>query len=373
MPEAVLENMIRGYLATDQPVHTFGWQGGEPMLMGVDFLRNITNLQKKYGRAGTRIANAIQTNATLIDDAAAEHFARYRFLVGCSLDGPAHIHDRYRRSSGGGPSHAAVLKGINLLQKHRVEFNILVLVTRANVNKAKEVYRYLVDQGFYYHQYIPCVEFDAKGTLQPFAITGRQWGDFMCEIFDLWYYRDRQTVSVRYFDAILQKFFDGSCQICTLGDNCCQYFVVEYNGDIYPCDFFVKEDLRLGNIRDMTWEAAQAAPRYQNFGRQKSRCNAVCITCSCRDLCMGDCLKNRLYGNHEARKISYLCTGWQQLIRHSRHKLQDIAEEIRTSQIRADQRVLRSEAGRRRVAPNTGRNQPCPCGSGRKYKKCCGR
>ncbi len=340
--------------------------------MGVNFFRKITDLQKKHGRAGTRIANGIQTNATLIDDAAAEHFARYRFLIGCSLDGPAHLHNRYRRSAGGSPSHAAVLKGINRLVRHQVEFNILVLVSQANVQQAKEVYRYLVDQGFHYHQYIPCVEFDSKGDLLPFAITDRQWGDFMCEIFDLWYYRDRRTVSVRYFDSILQKLVDGSCNICTLGDNCCQYFVVEYNGDIYPCDFFVREDLKIGNIRDMSWGYALTSTLYKDFGHQKSRCNPACMTCDCRDLCMGDCLKNRLYGNSEARNISWLCSGWQQLIRHTRDKLQDIADGIRESRIRADQRMLRLEAGRHRVVPRTGRNQPCPCGSGRKYKKCCG-
>jgi hypothetical protein len=234
-------SIIRGYLSTPQLVCTFGWQGGEPMLMGLDFFRRVTDFQQKHGRAGTRIANGIQTNATLIDDAAAEHFARYRFLIGCSLDGPAQMHDRYRRATGGGPSHAAVLRGINLLERHRVEFNILVLVTQANVHHAKEVYRYLVDLGFYYHQYIPCVEVDKTGTLLPFVVTGRQWGDFMCEIFDLWYYQDRQTVSIRYFDSILKKLIDGSCNICTLGNNCCQYFVVEYNGDIYPCDFFLEK------------------------------------------------------------------------------------------------------------------------------------
>lgn len=373
MPEAVLEKLIRGYLSTRQPVHTFGWQGGEPMLMGIDFFRNITDLQKKYGRPGTRIANGIQTNATLIDDAAAEHFARYRFLIGCSLDGPAQMHDRYRRTAGGGPSHAAVLKGINLLKRHRVEVNILVLVSQANVHHPKEVYRYLVDRGFFYHQYIPCVEFDSKGALLPFAVTGRQWGAFMCEIFDLWYYRDRRTVSVRYFDSILQKLIDGSCNICTLGDNCCQYFVVEYNGDIYPCDFFVREDLKLGNIMDISWADALATPLYNDFGIKKKRCNPACMACDCLDLCMGDCLKNRRCGNYETRNISWLCTGWQQLIRYTRNKLQDIADGIRESQIRADQRMLRSNADRRRTGSSTGRNQPCPCGSGRKYKKCCGR
>ncbi|MCP4153559.1 MAG: SPASM domain-containing protein [bacterium] len=148
---------------------------------------------------------------------------------------------------------------------------------------------------------------------------------------------------------------------------------MEHNGDIYPCDFFVRENLKLGNIMDISWEEVLAAPLYKDFRIQKSRFNPACMTCNCRDLCMGDCLKNRIYGNSNARNISWLCTGWQQLIGHSRDKLQDLADGIRGSQIRADQKVLRSKAGRRRFGPGTGRNQPCPCGSGRKYKKCCDR
>jgi uncharacterized protein len=368
MSEAVLEKMIRGYLSTPQPVYTFGWQGGEPMLMGLDFFRKVTDLQKKYGRAGARIANGVQTNATLIDDETAEHFARYRFLVGCSLDGPAQIHDRYRRTKGGRTSHAAVLKGIHILERHRVEFNILVLVTRANVHRAKEVYTYMVDQGFFYHQYIPCVEFDEKGTLLPFAITGQQWGDFMCSIFDMWYARDRNRVSVRYFDAVLQKMINGCANICTLGNDCRQYFVVEHNGDIYPCDFYVREDLKLGNIMDTSWEEALDSPLYKDFGVQKSRRNPACTTCDCLYLCMGDCLKHRTCGDHIAGNLSWLCAGWQQLIRHARDRLQDIAEELRSRQP-----VQRSQTYRPITTSKVGRNQPCPCGSGIKYKKCCGR
>jgi uncharacterized protein len=372
MSEAVLEKMIQGYMATIQPVYTFGWQGGEPTLMGLNFFREVIDLQKKYGRAGTPVANGIQTNATLIDDRFAEHLARYRFLVGCSLDGPAQIHDRYRRTRAGGPSHAAVLKGINILKRHRVEFNVLVLVTQANVHRARDVYSYLVDQGFYYLQYIPCVEFDEKGTLMPYAITGQQWGDFMCTIFDQWYLRNRNTVSVRNFDSILQKLIDGSSNICTLGDNCCQYFVVEHNGDIYPCDFFVQENLKIGNIMDMSWKDALRASIYNDFGTQKSCYNSSCTTCDCLDLCMGDCLKHRVYGDHAAQNQSWLCTGWQQLIRHTRDKLQVIAKELRERQISANQRELRSKADRRIRSARPGRNQPCPCGSNLKFKKCCG-
>jgi uncharacterized protein len=161
---------------------------------------------------------------------------------------------------------------------------------------------------------------------------------------------------------------DGSANICTLGNNCCQYFVVEHNGDLYPCDFYVRKDLKLGNIVDTSWEEALAAPLYKDFGVQKSRLNPACTTCDCLDLCMGDCLKHRAYGDHAARNLSWLCAGWQQLIRHTRDKLHDVAEEISRRQP-----VLRPKTSRSKTESKVGRNQPCPCGSGIKYKKCCGR
>lgn len=373
MSEVVLEKMIQEYMATDQHVYTFGWQGGEPTLMGLDFFKKAVELQEKYSSAGTSITNGIQTNATLIDDNFAEHFANNQFLVGCSIDGPAEIHDHYRRNKAGGPSHAAVLKGIKMLQRHRVEFNILVLVSKANVDHAMEVYNYLVDQGFYYHQYIPCVEFDNKGQLLPFAITDQQWADFMCTVFNQWYSSSRNKVSVRYFDSILQKLMDGTSNICSLEDNCCQYFVVEHNGDIYPCDFFVQENLKIGNIMDISYKEALRSPIYNDFGAQKSCFNSLCKKCNYLGFCMGDCLKHRVYCDHPAENMSWLCNGWQQILDHTLDKLQVMAKEIRQKQIFANQQKFRMEniSGTKSLLP--GRNQPCICGSNLKFKKCCGK
>jgi uncharacterized protein len=149
-----------------------------------------------------------------------------------------------------------------------MEFNILVLVSQANVSRAREVYRYLVDSGFYFHQYIPCVEFDDRGKLLPFAISGPEWGNFLCEIFDLWYPHDIQSVSVRHFDSLLHKIVDSSVTVCTLSENCCQYFVVEHNGDIYPCDFFVRKNCKLGNITKTSWRRVISSSVYQSFSAE---------------------------------------------------------------------------------------------------------
>jgi len=329
MSEEVLSRLVRSYLDTEQPVHTFAWQGGEPTLMGLEFFRRVTDLQAEHGRAGTAVANGLQTNATLIDDALAEHLAQYRFLVGCSLDGPARMHNRYRRALSGKPSHADVLRGIRTLQRHQVEFNILVLVSRANVRHAREVYRYLTDQGFLFHQYIPCVEFNEQGEPEPISITGDEWGAFLCAIFKEWYPDDIYTVSVRNFDALLNRLVDGTVVVCTMGDNCCQYFVVEHNGDIYPCDFFVDEDLKLGNIMNASWEDLLACRTYCDFGARKRKWHAACSTCDCLDLCSGDCLKHRMYAGNPPQNRSRLCSGIKQFIGHTRTHFEALAQQVR--------------------------------------------
>jgi MoaA/NifB/PqqE/SkfB family radical SAM enzyme len=205
MSDATLERLISGYMATDQAACTFIWQGGEPTLLGLEFFRRVTDLQRKYGRPGAVVANMLQTNATLITDELARHFAQYRFLIGVSLDGPPDVHDRYRRTLDGAGTHAEVSRGIERLRRHGVEFNILTLVTEANAGRAREIYRYFRDRGMLYHQYIPCVEFDAQGRLRPYSVGGEAWGRFLCELFDEWKARDTRRVSVRLFDSIIQK------------------------------------------------------------------------------------------------------------------------------------------------------------------------
>lgn len=269
MDEAVLEHLIRTYLATPQPCHIFTWQGGEPTLLGYDFFHHVVELQKKYSCEGTLIANGVQTNATLLDDKLCALFRRYNFLVGCSLDGPAAIHDKYRVTSTGRPTHSLVMQGIEMMQRHGVEFNIMTLVSQANVRRAEEIYRYFRDRGFLYHQYIPCVEFDEKGRLQPYAINGEEWGNFLCRIFDAWFPNDIHAVSVRHFDTILAKMVHNEIHTCTIGKACRGHLVVEHNGDIFPCDFFVQKELRLGNIMKQSWKEILASSAYINFGAQK--------------------------------------------------------------------------------------------------------
>lgn len=337
--------------------------------MGLDFFRKVVALQKHYGSKGAIISNSLQTNVTRIDEKLARHFARYCFLLGCSLDGPDGIHDRYRRTAGGNATHEMVMSGIDTLKRHGVEFNILALVSKANVEQASEIYQYLTGKGFFFQQYIPCVEFGEDGKLLPVAINGREWGEFLCTLFDNWYPHDIHRVSIRLFDSVLQKILEGTVNACHMGRNCCQYFVVEYNGDIYPCDFFVEKPLKIGNIMDTGWDEALAAKTYQDFGSRKSNWNEQCESCDCLNYCRGDCLKHRLYAGNTARNLSWLCEGWRRFFRYTRRRFHKIADGIQP------QRQAVAQQGQEgRSKPSTpGRNAPCPCGSGKKFKQCCGR
>jgi uncharacterized protein len=368
MSDTVLSRLIQTYMATPQPQYTFGWQGGEPTLMGADFFRRAVELQMKYGRSGASVGNGVQTNGVLIDDEMAALFARYHFLLGVSLDGPPALHDRYRLTGGGNGSHHLVMRGIEKLREHGVEFNILTLVSAANVGEGAAVYRYLTDNGFLFHQYIPCVEVDANRGLLPFSISGEQWGEFMCTVFDQWYAHDTRRVSVRLFDAIVSLLVNGRRDVCHFGRDCCQYFVVEYNGDVFPCDFFVEKRLHLGNIMHDAWSALQASPMYAAFGRQKALCHPLCAACEFADICVGDCLKHRFCGNGgDPARLSHLCSGWKMFFSHTLDRFRELAAGIQE-----EQRHRSRQAPPRVAAGAVGRNDLCPCGSGRKYKKCCG-
>lgn len=370
MSEIVLEKMIASYMATDQPQYSFGWQGGEPTLMGVDFFRKVIDLQKKYGKKHSIVSNALQTNATMINDELAAHLGMFNFLVGVSIDGPEDVHNQYRKTVEGKGTHHRVLQGIEFLRRHKVDFNVLTLVNSANVDKGKKIFEYFYEQNLLYQQYIPCVEFDSEGNQLPYTITGKQWGNFLCALFDAWIgKKDPLATSIRLFDSILLFMLEGTYSLCHMAGNCCQCFVVEYNGDVYPCDFFVQPPLLLGNIMKQTWGDFFTLDRYRSFGRQKNEWNEKCRDCEFLLYCSGDCLKHRLYAGENPQKLSWLCEGWKRFFQYS---LPEFFKLARTILNRRKETGISSSTLRVLRLIKTGRNEPCFCGSGKKFKKCHG-
>ncbi|TVM19394.1 anaerobic sulfatase maturase [Oceanidesulfovibrio indonesiensis] len=330
MSEATLRVLLQRYFETPQPAYAMVWQGGEPSLMGAPFYKQVTELQKELAPRGARIANSMQTNATMVGDGLAAHMSKYRFLTGVSIDGPAELHDVSRRTVKGKSTHARVVQGLRTLQKHRVPVSGVTLVSTANVEEPVRVYRHLRELGLSSMQFVPCVEWDAAGEPLPWTITGEQWGRFLEGVFEEWFVAQDWNVSVRNFESVLARLVGAQSGECRLCERCDQYLVVEYNGDIYPCDFFVNELYRLGNIHDISLLDAREAQAYAAFAQAKSHIPALCGACPYLSVCMGDCPKFRLAApagaTHAGR--SWLCEGWLYFFRASWDRFHALARNI---------------------------------------------
>lgn len=332
MSYSVLERLIESYMSLNLDNFVFGWQGGEPTLMGLDFFKKVTDLQKKYNRDCACISNGFQTNATLLNDEFAKHLANYNFLVGVSIDGPEYIHNYYRKFYDGRGSFKNVIDGIESLKKNNVSFNILTLVNSSNVSNAKELYSFFKQKGYFYQQYIPCVEFDTSGNLKSFSIKAKQWGNFLCELFDCWYPNDVTNISIRLFDSILYYLIKGQSNVCDMDRKCLSYFVIEYNGDVYPCDFFVQKDLKLGNIIKNSWQEIISSQKHMLFGDLKEKFSPVCKDCKYLSFCNGDCLKFRDCSLENPEKLSFLCKGWTKFYDYTIDKFKVIAQDYLSKQ-----------------------------------------
>jgi len=369
MSDEVLRVLIRKMLALDLPVTQFAWQGGEPMLMGLEFFQRAVAYQMEFGRGGRRVSNALQTNGLLIDEAWAEFLAKYKFLLGVSLDGPADVHNRHR----GEGSFQKVLAGTKVLERHGVEYNILATVNRTTQSQGRRIYQWFREQGFRYLQFIPIVETDEAGRPLPFAVTPEGYGEFMCEVFDAWRAEDGPgKVYVRCFESLLCHLAGQPAGNCILGDCCDHYLVIEHNGDVFPCDFFVRSDLRIGSILESDFDELADKPLRRAFAAAKAEFDPACRTCQLVSVCRNGCLKDRDRATGTLHGRTYLCPSYKILYPHILPWLRETADRImRTLPPEPQRRLIRPATGRPARAPRP--NDPCPCGSGAKFKRCCGR
>ena len=316
MTEETLERLVQTYLFYSYPESTFAFQGGEPTLAGPAFFEKLVRLQQEHGRNGQSVANAMQTNGILLDERWCELFKQYKWLVGISIDGPEPIHDLYRFNKQGAGTWRKVMHGIEVMKKHSVEFNALCVLNQANVGKARELYQFFRSLHIDYIQYIPLSEFDGLGQPMPFTITAEQYGRFLCETFDLWW-PDRRKVRIRYFDNIAEALAGQKPGACTLHTTCDSYVVVEFNGDVYPCDFFVEKAWKLGNIEVDSWsEIARRQRRYQ-FAAQKTIAHPECQVCEYNSICHGGCPKHRHDPRGDFHDLDYFCAAYKMIFSKS--------------------------------------------------------
>lgn len=312
MTVETLERLVDSYLFYSYPAATFAFQGGEPTLAGAEFFETLVKLQQRYGRAGQTVSNAIQTNGVTLDERWCNLFREFHFLAGISIDGPEELHDLYRPDKGGQGTWRKVMRGVELMQREKVEFNALCVVSQANVGKAREVYRFFRGLGIDHLQFIPLAEFRPDGAPMPFTITAPQYGSFLCEIFDLWW-PDRRKVRVRFFDNLAEALAGRKPGNCTLHETCDSYVVVEYNGDVYPCDFFVEKEWKLGNAALDSWsEIARKAKRY-SFAAKKTPAHPECAVCEFQSICHGGCPKMRQAPRGSFEDLDYFCEAYKMI------------------------------------------------------------
>ena len=333
MSDEMLEQFTREYIeAQTMPQVLFTWHGGEPLMRSIDFYKKALALQKKYAH-GKQIDNVIQTNGTLLTDEWCEFFAKNHWLVGISIDGPQEYHDHYRVTPAGKPSWEKVMQGIQLLKKHRVEWNAMAVVNAYNAEQPLEFYHFFRDNGCQYLQFTPIVERltehedgrtlasladDREIPLADASVTPQQWGNFLCTIFDDWVRHDVGKTFVEIFDCTLANWMGVLPGICAYSKECGHAGVMEHNGDVYSCDHFVFPEYKLGNIREQSLIDMLYGEKQQAFSRLKhTSLPRQCKECDMEFACHGECPKNRFEKDKYGEPgLNYLCQGYYQYYTH---------------------------------------------------------
>lgn len=317
MSDDLLERFVSQYIEaqTMQPI-LFTWHGGEPLMRDISFYKKALELQRKYAK-GKQISNTLQTNGTLLNDEWCEFFRENNFLIGISIDGSKPFHDKYRTTKDLRPTFDHVVRGINLLKKHGVEYNIMGVVNDFNMNYPLEFYQFFKDIDSHYIQFSPAVESDSNGNVTQWSVTPEKWGDFLIAIFNEWVRKDVGTYFVQYFDSALANWVGVDPGICIFAKNCGHAGVMEFNGDVYSCDHFVYPQYKLGNINDKTLMEMMYSKQQTEFGLAKSASlSSQCKQCKYLFACRGECPKNRISKTQSGEEINYLCNGYYKFFEH---------------------------------------------------------
>lgn len=373
MSEDLLEHYIRQYIAANPgPQVHFAWQGGEPTLMGLDFFKTIVQLQTKYLPKGWSCTNALQTNGTLLTPEWGEFLKKNRFLIGISIDGPAHLHDVYRVDKGQRPTHDKVMRGLKLLQEYNIEYNVLCVVNNVNGDHPLEIYNFFKEHDVEWIQFIPAVEHLGGTNVTHRTVGAEQWGTFLTTVFDEWVKKDIGKVFIQTFEEAVRNEAGVPGGLCVFQETCGDALAMEHNGDLYSCDHFVLPEFKLGNILDKPIHELAILPEQTEFGNAKrDTLPEYCRSCEVLSLCHGECPKNRFIETPDGEPgLNYLCAGYRHFFNHIRPLTRRMLSLIQEGKPAT---LLMAELREEELAQwrNVGRNDACPCGSGKKFKRCC--
>lgn len=323
-----LETIIQKALAETEGALDIGFQGGEPTLRGLDFYRKLIEIEKKHNTRGIRISHAIQTNGYLIDDEWAEFFAENHFLVGLSMDGNKDIHDANRLDAAGKGTHSRVLRAAQILTRHKAEFNILVVVTRELARSIGKAYGYFSKQGFNFQQYIACLDplYEQEGQ-QTYSLTPEMYGQFLCDLFDLWYQdlEKGKFVYIGYFINLINMLRGGRPQTCGMSGSCSRQHVIEADGSVYPCDFYVLDEYRIGNLNTDSFEKINQNRDALGFIPLSREIDEACKHCQWGPICRGGCRRNREPLVDGRLSHNYYCKSYQMFFNYAMPRLSALA------------------------------------------------
>jgi len=375
MTSDVLETYVRSFIeASPGPIVHLVWHGGEPTLLGVEFYRRALGFQERYLPPGWTCINNLQTNGVLLDDEWCSFLAEHKFHVGISLDGPARLHDLCRPDKGGHPTHERVTRALRTLQRHGIQPDVLCTLNAVTVQHPVEVYRFFLDQGVRWLQFLPVVRRTEDGGVSDWSATPEALGTFLCTVFDEWVRHDVGRIAVQMFEECVRVWMGEPAGLCIMAETCGRVLAMEHDGSIYACDHFVDPEHRLGDLSRDPLATLVDAPGQVAFGRAKRdalpRC---CRECPVLFVCNGGCPKDRFVaapGGEDG--LNYLCEGYRRFYAHIAPYMARMVTLSRTAHASAIMAELKlKEADDEAPWRRASRNDPCPCGSGRKYKQCC--
>ncbi len=324
MHEELLENIVIKAFDYASRECTFSFQGGEPALIGLGFYKALTGYVRKHNNKGLVIHYALQTNGVLIDEAWAEFFAENGFLIGLSMDGTRSIHNMYRLDRKGQGSHSEVLKTAKLLSEHNVDFNVLTVVTAQAARHIAEIYGFYKKNKLIFHQFIPCIDpmYSDRGR-QNYSLTPELFGKFLCNLFDLWYsdITQRNFVYIRYFENLvgILKGFPPEC--CGLSGVCAVQNVIEADGGVYPCDYYVLDKYRLGNLNCDSFMNIDRRRKEIDFIGETAKPHDDCLNCRYGFICHGGCRRDRFVNNNGTTGKNYFCEGYKAFFTYASRRL----------------------------------------------------
>lgn len=321
MDSGLLERLIRDHIHSQpkmSPQVDFIWHGGEPMLSGLGYYERAVELQKRYSN-GKKIINTIQTNGTLINTRWAQFFHQHNFMVGISIDGPNVLNDIGRIDKQGHSSFERTMRGIEHLKQHQVQFNTLTVVNNKTYQHGKTIYQFLKDNGSHYLQFQPCVdhELDRRGE-HDWTLSGKQWGRFLCDVFDAWRAEDIGKVYVQFFENCLMILMGAQSQMCHHSATCGQQLMVESNGDVFSCDHFGYDEFKLGRAQESSLHKLVNSSQQRAFGLDKqSSLSEQCQKCDFLLMCQGGCPKNRVLKTPKGEDHNVLCEGYEMFFHYA--------------------------------------------------------